>query len=177
MSKKPTSRDFGAIVERLYEIALADPADIIRSRRVNCRYCRGTGHRYQLTTEEYAYEVLCKSNPDINVSGGDGFDPTLAPIPECPSCHGEGVVIVELQDTRDIPTRSKWLYDGVKQTKDGIQVNLVDRIRAIATLAAILGYTKEAFIPVSGDSKIELPPASKDEMREIVRKAIDDEGI
>ncbi len=41
------------VLKRWWEIACADPNDLVQFRRANCRHCWGIGHAYQWTEAEY----------------------------------------------------------------------------------------------------------------------------
>lgn len=131
------------VLERWWKIALADPNELITHRRVGCRHCNGIGHGYQwIDGNEWAAEaakmLLVEREPPSN-AGGYGYRPNLAPVVTCPQCGGEGVGDTFVHDTRKLSDSARLLYDGVKQTKDGIQVLLVDRSKALENIARHLG--------------------------------------
>lgn len=74
--------------------------------------------------------------------GGYGFNKTAMPHPDCPECMGEGVETVHLADTRE--ALSHPLYQGVKQTKDGIEVKIADRAKALDQVARHMSFFKDA---------------------------------
>ena len=140
------------VLERWWAIANADPNEIVQYRRVNCRYCHGEGHRYQWN-DEAEYEAACAKaiantpegkQPVIpSKAGGFGFNERNDPHAECPRCNGEGYGEVHINDTRKLKGPAKLLYDGAKQTKDGIEVKLIDRSKALENVAKHLGMFKE----------------------------------
>lgn len=130
------------ILRRYWQIATADPNEIVEVRRVNCRHCQGEGFNYQWTINEYAQAVkraewLKEPLPDC--TGGFGFDVTLDPNPLCPECNGVGVVREFLKDSRDFSPRAKALFAGVKATKYGLEVKFNDQTDALNQIAKHLG--------------------------------------
>lgn len=134
------------VLRILWDIATADPNEIVQHRRACCRYCHGRGHRYQRTPAEREQALAShesriadlhangkepkESEAVFDEHGGVGFDPRRDPHPDCPECHGEGVADVFVPDTRVLTGAARTLYAGVKQTKDGIEIKMHDRTRA-----------------------------------------------
>ncbi len=136
-----------AVLTRFWSIALADPRELIEYRRTCCRHCYGKNHDYQFTRAELAkartaWESVQKKNSteQFNELGGDGFNGTKAPHPECPECFGEGVERAYCHDTRKLSPAALTLYAGVKQTKDGIEVKMHDQHAALVNVAKHLGF-------------------------------------
>lgn len=138
------------------DIATADPNELISLRIGCCRYCYGDGNAYQwrerefleacdkaerdqamLTARNKHLEAAAVRLPDIG--GGFGFNATLSPNPECPECHGEGVQRVVPQDTTNLSPDAKRLYGGVKITKDGFQIIMADRMKALENACRVAG--------------------------------------
>lgn len=146
------------VLRILWDIATADPNEIVQHRRACCRHCHGKGFRYQLTPAEmeraraeHDRRVADAENAGRNIperelhfdeQGGTGFDPRRDPHPDCPECHGEGEPEVFVQDTRVLTGAARTLYAGVKQTKDGIEIKTHDRTRA----AELVGKHLRLFI-------------------------------
>jgi hypothetical protein len=130
------------LIAQLVAIINADPNVISQYRRVNCRYCWGDAHKYQwrdldeqLQAEKKA-EADDKPPPDL--SGGVGFVDNTDPNPECPRCNGEGKGEAFFADTRDIDGDERWLLQGVKVGKFGIEVLTADKDAARRELARLL---------------------------------------
>ncbi|NIG76771.1 terminase small subunit [Klebsiella sp. Ap-873] len=130
------------VIAQLTAIINADPNEIAQYRRVNCRYCWGDGHKYQwrdfdeqLTAEKVA-EKDNKPPPDL--SGGIGFVDNFDPNPECPRCNGEGKGEAFFADTRDVEGDARYLLQGVKLGKFGIEINTADKDAARRELAKLL---------------------------------------
>jgi len=146
------------VLQRLWEKATADVNDLVRIERRCCRYCWGFNHEYQWKTarefkkaQDSAIKELSQGNTDKLLAlaqamdedrkitgipmdnGGYGFDATADPDPDCPECHGEGIAHVVVLDTRE--ALSHPLYEGVKQTKDGIEIKIADRAKALEHVA------------------------------------------
>jgi len=154
------------LLARLWQQATGDVNDLVQARRVCCRYCYGVDHEYQWTTErEYReardafvfeiagsdYEALIALSNAIEAGtsiaglptniGGYGYDGTAQPNADCPECRGEGVLTIHVTDTRN--SVSNPLYEGVKQTKGGIEVKIADRQKAIDQIARHLSFYKD----------------------------------
>lgn len=135
-----------AIIKRAWDIATADPAEIIRMERGCCRYCYGKDFRYQRTPREQelhrqewelaiiakqpsatAPERMAELLEEYDPQGGVGYDPRKDPHPNCPECFGRGEEHVVLADYRDLSPQARLIYNGVKQGKDTLEVRLEDR--------------------------------------------------
>lgn len=145
--------DVPYVLKKFLLMAQADPNELISVRVGSCRYCHGDGHGYQWTQAEYlkALEDWERTAPTMatpppmpNIAGGLDFDRTRDPHPECPECHGLGVERIELRDTTELSEAAALLYQGAKVTKDGVQVLMVDRLKAWESVARILGAFKDS---------------------------------
>lgn len=147
------------VLQRWWDIATADPNDIIHLRRTCCRYCFGEDHQYQWRDEaEYERAVRHaedeaqreseeKGKPVTPVipdnDGGYGFDELERPHPKCPNCLGEGIADVHIADTRHITGKAKLLYAGLKTTANGIEIKMQDQGKALENVARHLGMFKD----------------------------------
>lgn len=154
------------VLKRLWEKATADVNELVRIERRCCHYCHGVDHEYQWRTarefkeaQDSAVKKLSQGNTDTLSAlvqamgegrkipgipmdnGGYGFDATADPDSDCPECHGEGIAHVVVLDTRE--ALSHPLYEGVKQTKDGIEVKIADRAKALEQVARHLQMFKD----------------------------------
>ena len=164
------------LLKRLWDTATGDVNDLIRVEHRCCRYCHGVSHQFQWRTErEYRDAVDAHL---IGVAGGDhnalialgeaidagktvpglpgndggyGFDATAAPHPGCPECNGEGLTTVQVADTRQAVSHP--LYEGVKQTKDGIEIKIADRTKAMEQVARHLSFFKDE-VKVSASAEL-----------------------
>jgi hypothetical protein len=145
------------VLERWWDIATADPNELIEYRRGCCRYCWGEGFRYQETPNEQAsrragwianVELHRKAPAEVadpgefNELGGLGWDPRKEPNPDCPECWGEGQERAFPKDTRKLSRAGLALYSGVKITRDGIEIKMQDQGAALAKVAQHLGMLK-----------------------------------
>lgn len=138
--------DADMVLQRLWQIATANPNDLMQYRRSCCRYCHGKKHAYQWTrgeyTEKVAHAVENKSAvPDS--SGGFGFDPTKLPSPKCPECFGDGNGHVHVTDTRRLTGGAALLYAGVKQTKEGLEIKTHNQLDALEKVGLHIGMFKQ----------------------------------
>ena len=140
------------VLQRWWDIATADPNEIIHLRRVCCRHCYGIDHQYQWRNkEEYQRTVQAAINnveedkPPVIPSdaGGYGFNRLLRPHAECPYCQGEGNLEIHIEDTRDLGPKTKILYAGIKQTAAGIEIKFKDQDKALENVARHLGMFTE----------------------------------
>jgi len=127
-------------------IAEADPNELIKSQRVNCRHCWGIGFQYQWTSAEYFREAARaqaakKEPPDC--MGGFGFRRLQRPNPECDECNGAGEEFISIADTDKLTGPARRLYAGVKQGKFGIEVIMRDQDGALANISKYLGMIIE----------------------------------
>lgn len=130
------------VIGQLTAIINADPNEISQYRRVNCRYCWGNNHKYQWRdiAEQLSAERKAESDgaapPDT--SGGIGFVDNTDPNPECPRCNGEGVGEPFFADTRDLEGDARYLLQGVKLGKFGIEILTADKDSARKELARLI---------------------------------------
>lgn len=137
------------LVEKLWDMASADPRELIDLKRVNCRHCWGEGHRYQYTPNEMAIrraehekkgrESLPGDDDGFDYGGGVGFRKGREPNPECPECDGLGDDLIVAKDMRDLSPQALSILAGVKVTKEGLQVLMHDQMAAIDKLGRHFG--------------------------------------
>lgn len=181
------------VLQRWWDIATADPNEIIHLRRVCCRNCYGIDHQYQWRDkEEYsravqtairAAEAEDKEPVIPSDAGGYGFDRLLRPHPHCPYCRGEGISELHVEDTRDLGPKAKLLYAGIKQTQAGIEIKFQDQGKALENVARHLGmftdrveHTGKDGGPIQTETKPDLSKLSVEELKqlaELTRKAAD----
>ena len=137
------------VLRQWWEIATADPNEIIQAQRRCCRHCYGRGFQYQWRDAQEWAEESAKEMNDANLlkrpvqlvsdAGGFGFNQTLPPIVDCTMCRGDGNVQVIVNDTRKLTGGAKLLYAGVKTTRDGIEIKMRDQDAALANIAKAIG--------------------------------------
>lgn len=146
------------VLKRWWEIATADPNELMQLRRGACRYCHGLNHQYQWTEREFEEATLMAELNEVQAPatlGGFGFDKSKTPHPECPECNGEGQQEVFIHDTRKLSGAGKLLFAGVKQTKFGIEVLTQSQEAALLNVAKHLGMFTER-IDVKSKSQIDI---------------------
>ncbi len=137
------------VLQTWFDIIRADTNEIVQHRRTCCRYCYGQDGGFQRTTRERKRDYNAwKRSPEaltdeFDEQGGVGYDSTLAPNSECFECFGEGVSNVHFADTRDLTPAAAALYAGVKQTKDGVEVKLHSKEKALELMARHFGMLKD----------------------------------
>lgn len=146
-------------LEEVWGVFTADVNDLVEFRRTCCRHCYGIDYGYQRTVAEMsrdrqAYllkrskELSKGADPvtyeDFDEQGGIGYDKRKPPNPDCQECFGEGVGDAYVKDTRTLSPAARALYAGVKLTKDGVQMMVIDKMAAADKLARHLGvYEKD----------------------------------
>lgn len=140
-------------LEMWLDLAQADPNELIGLKVGACRYCWGDQNLYQWKEAEYweavaAAEKEAAKDPDAgiampDVAGGFGFMRTRAPNDECPRCEGEGIERVVPRDSGKLSKGAKMLYGGVKQTRNGLEVVIADRTKALENASRIVGAFKD----------------------------------
>lgn len=145
------------VLQRWWDIATADPNEVIQFRRTCCRYCHGKAFEYQwIDEQEYAQAVTSaqlahsqskgkKSAPLVipKNDGGYGFVHSADPHPDCPKCMGEGRADVFAHDTRRLTGAARLLYAGTKLTQSGFEIKTLDQGKALENVARHLGMFKE----------------------------------
>jgi phage terminase small subunit len=141
------------VIREAWGIATADVNELVEFRRRCCRYCYGIDFGYQRTVQEMnadrtQYEKnyrACKNDEqrdalgDFDEKGGIGYDARKPPVKDCTHCWGDGVGDALFKATGAVSPSARSLYAGVKQTKDGYQMLLVDKLGAMEKLMKHLG--------------------------------------
>ena len=133
-----------AALEEYRSIVQADVNELIGTRIGACRFCHGDGHQYHWKEREYLIavqraEAADPPEPLPDPAGGFGYRFSDPPHPSCPECEGEGVARIVPQDTRKLSPIGRLLYQGVKRTKDGIEIKIADKDKAREQANRIIG--------------------------------------
>lgn len=148
---KGTRLDIDDFRAELARVAMADARDLCGYFVGACRYCYGSNHRYQRTPAEFQrdmeHHVKLQEkimNPDpmglrFDMQGGIGYNPTKHPVDDCPECFGWGEGHEVFNDTRYLPPGAARLFDGVKRTKDGLEIRTRSRDKIIGYVGQELG--------------------------------------
>ncbi len=153
------------VLRELVGIAMADTNELVEHRIGCCRFCHGAGNLYQRTPAEMARDraeheqasrdALAKGGtalPPFDEAGGTGFNATLPPNPDCPECFGQGQSRPVFKDTRLASPGAKSLYAGFKQTKDGMEIKLHPKDKALELLGRHLAMWNDK-IKHQGDAE------------------------
>lgn len=152
--------DVRELILQDFLIASADPNDLVKLVRRNCRKCHGIGYEHQWA-DINEYVEACIAVMDFNAqlermatakrpplkpmpsdAGGYGYHRGIEPNELCPHCLGVGEHETIISDTTKLTGAAKALYKGVKETKNGIEVLLHDQDAARARLAQYAGLAK-----------------------------------
>lgn len=158
------------IVDDILNVLSADPRDLIEIVTESCRHCHGIGHGYHFTLNEWRkkeLDCMMTGNPAPNPMGGIGFNPLRDPHPDCPECHGQGVVLEKMKDVRFLSPAAAALYMGVERTKSGLKINMRNKDAAREAAARFLGMNKETHILKDGGKA--LADMSDEELEALAR--------
>jgi phage terminase small subunit len=151
------------VLRDLFLVVKADSRDLSEYRIGCCRYCHGANFMYQMTPQEYrdrlAAYVARVGDKDpaclqFNMQGGVGYDKRKKPHPDCPECFGEGEGREVFKDSRTLSESARTLYNGVKRTKNGLEIMSRDKDRARELAARHTGVIKQAGSDEKGDSNV-----------------------
>lgn len=138
----PTAVTLQEVVAFFYDVATADPRELVELKVGNCRHCHGEGHAYRWRDAEYAEALAMATKgkgPLPEIMGGLGWRPFHAPHPDCPECGGGGMSHPVFKDTANLSPKARRLYAGVKATRQGTEVLMHDQMKAWDNLCRILG--------------------------------------
>ena len=140
------------------DIAYADVSELLPFRRGSCRHCHGIDHQHQMTLVEYRYRVnqhrmywqkMLRTMPPgseppmFDEMGGTGYDQTRPPNPDCPECHGLGILYPCPPDVDKLSRGARLALESVDVARDGtIRVKIRDRSRAMENFQQLLGFVK-----------------------------------
>lgn len=155
------------VLRKLWNVATADPNELVEVRRDSCRFCYGEGHRYQYTAGEWEeiqdqFDARCllaeqtKSPipPEPDLRGGLGYNKLMPPMPGCPECFGQGIENVVIKDTRTLSPAALELYAGAKVTKNGVEILTHNRDKNLELIGRHLAMFTDKFDHRSGDGSM-----------------------
>lgn len=143
------------LIQFLWDRIMADRRDLINHVRRCCRRCwGGERHLHQWKDElEFiladgewlAQEGNLLRGPQPTDEGGYGFDPHREPNPTCDSdlCMGDGQGKTVIADTTQLSGAAALIYEGVKETAQGIEIKVADRNADMVMLSKLLGWSVE----------------------------------
>lgn len=152
------------ILRDLVDIYDADPNELIKLERFNCRHCHGVDYAFQWrdhielahAVDAYARDLAAfvafvpvrgaKRPPrpvQPHAAGGFGFKLKADPAPECPHCYGQGLAREMVQDTTKLSPKARKLYAGIEVKPDGsVKVLMHDQMKARDMAIKMLGAYK-----------------------------------
>lgn len=143
------------VLREIFLVASADPRELSEHHVGACRHCHGFEHQYQRTPNELRIDFEAhvkyrtkRGDPDplgldFPMSGGIGFNPYKDPHPDCPECFGKGRGFEVFKDTRNLSPAAVRLYEGVKKTKDGLEIKIRSREKSLELAAQHLGIVRK----------------------------------
>lgn len=121
-----------------------DPAEITAWAIGCCRFCHGDGHEYQWRPHEYMKALEeAESTPGApipDIAGGLDFDATKPPHDACPGCHGKGIGRTDIADTSKLSPMARAAFEGIKETRNGIEIKMADKDKAAENFAKLSGF-------------------------------------
>ncbi len=139
--------DADYLLRRAETIVAADPRELVGHHVGACRFCWGKDHEYQWKTprewREACEEAMVHNRPAPSDVGGYGHRITEKARQDCPECAGLGVPYVSHADTRDISPAAQALFEGVRQTKHGVEFRMASKKEAFDLLARHKGLMAE----------------------------------
>lgn len=145
----PDTMTVAEVFGRFVQIATADPNELIEVKRGACRYCHGEGHGYQWREREYLEALTLAERakePLPDVAGGFGYQHFAAPAGDCPECGGDGIPRTLLKPTGNLSPGGRALYGGAKETRNGIELIIADRMKALELVGRILGVFNDKLV-------------------------------
>lgn len=173
------------VLHQWWQIATADPNEIMQLRRESCRHCHGNDFAFQWRNEDEFQRALAKAITEAEAEerkptnlptdeGGYGYDPGEPPNPDCPECDGNGRSRVHINDTRHLTGAARRLYAGIKQTQHGIEVKTRDQDAALQSIARHLGMFNDK-LQLQGDKENPIFTLISD-LKAATLKPVSDEG-
>jgi phage terminase small subunit len=138
--------DAALVISELYQVATADPRELVSVETDCCRNCWGINGLRMWTAGEYKNalnEATRDGSPAPDFEGGFGFDPRKDLNPECPECHGRGVERVTVTPSAKLSRSATRLLSSIRQTKDGIEIKMHDKMAALLALGKITGVLRD----------------------------------
>ena len=119
-----------------------NPAEITAWAVGACHFCYGDGHQYQWRAPEFMRELAlaeASKEPLPDIAGGFGYDIRRPPHADCPNCNGQGNGRPDLKDTSSLSPSARAAFDGLKVTKDGVEIKMADKADAAKQFAKLSG--------------------------------------
>jgi phage terminase small subunit len=130
------------IISEIYQVAMADPRDLMRVETDSCRHCYGISGQREWTPAEYERDLrknLKEGLPAPEMAGGLAFDPRRPPVESCRECFGRGVERVVITPSKKLSKGASKLLSSMRQTKDGIEIKTHDKMAALVALGRVRG--------------------------------------
>lgn len=152
------------LLREWYDVATADPTELVKISRYNCRNCTGDNFGYHWKDvaefEEACIKAAMMKKPVLPMmDGGFGWNGRGVPNPICPHCYGEGVEHSYVADTDKISTKARKLIKSITHNRHGeIVIETKDQQKALESLARCFGMFNDKLIipktPGAGENKV-----------------------
>jgi len=123
--------------------ATYDANELAQLTRGACPCCYGDGHLKQWRMPDYMEAVAQAERDGLplpDIAGGLGYNATLEAVPDCPGCDGKGLKLADFPDTRTLSPAAQAAFEGVKRTRDGIEIKMADKHAAMEALSKLCGF-------------------------------------
>ncbi len=146
------------VVAHWWNIVTHDPNELSQNRVGCCRYCYGIGNNFQWKTQREFDAAVAAALLKHNLKEGDyepadpriprdiggfGYDVRMAPSQSCPECNGLGELYQVFPDSTKLSAQARAAYEGVKLTRNGLEIKTASRERALENMAKHLGMFVE----------------------------------
>lgn len=149
------------VLQELWDIATADPNELVQFRRGACSSCWSIEEdEIEDELEEQAHGGALRRSRAAGLAMLQGG--IKDPNPDCEVCGGEGTGRAYIPDTRTLEGKARKLYAGVKVTKEGVEVKMHDRAAALVHVGKHLGmFTDKLDLNVTGSLASDIEEARR----------------
>ena len=122
-------------------------------------------------------QAEAREEPLPDPGGGFGYMRTAKPHPDCPDCEGVGVEDSAPQRyARTLSPAAVMIYDGVKETRNGVEVKTKDAMKAWDNVGKILGAfltRQEISGPGGKPIKMDMSSPTEEQLKALAAIAVD----
>lgn len=137
-----------------YQRMTYNPEEIMAWAVHACHYCHGDGHGYQWREPDYMEALAAAEQaqaPLPDIGGGFGYTTRASPHADCPKCDGRGISRSDIADTRELSSAARAGFDGIKETRQGIEIKMADKDKAAEQFAKLSGFDVAQVRLLTGD--------------------------
>jgi phage terminase small subunit len=150
----PVVADLAWLLRWWFDRMVYDPRELTQWGKGSCRYCHGDGHGYHWRAHEFM-EAMAQAetikSPLPDIAGGFGYKAVKPPHADCPNCDGKGIGREDFTDTSELSPQARAAFEGVKRTKDGIEIKMADKAVAAQNFAKLAGLDVQQVRLIAAD--------------------------